>query len=169
MKMIKLRNSDLVALIDDQDFELVSAYPWDLHAKGYAYCRFYDKSTKKPRTVYMHRLILGAKKGEEGDHRERTAKLDNRRANLRLATPHQNRGNLAWTAKPKASKFKGVAAHFWRSRVTGERIFQGWRAQLHVDKQQRYLGIFKHEMEAAKAYNAAAAHYFGEFALLNKI
>jgi hypothetical protein len=49
---------------------------------------------------------------------------------------------------------------------------EGWEARIkHKDKtrKQVYLGFFKDEIEAAKAYNRAAEKLFGEFALLNPV
>jgi hypothetical protein len=47
-------------------------------------------------------------------------------------------------------------------------VTQGkWRAQIFVDGRLFYLGGYRFETDAAIAYNYHAAHYFGEFAILN--
>ena len=82
--------------IDKEDEWLISQYKWRKHKLGY-YVTVANK--KSPygipgMTLYMHRLIMRAGKGDVVDHvnRDRT---DNRRCNLRIATHQinaQNRG-----------------------------------------------------------------------------
>lgn len=56
------------------------------------------------------------------------------------------------------SRFKGVCWHKNR-----------FRSYITVDKKQIGLGRYIEEIEAARAYNAAASIYFGEFAKLNEV
>jgi hypothetical protein len=42
-----------------------------------------------------------------------------------------------------------------------------WRARIRVNGKRISLGLFKDEIEAAKAYDRAARKYHGEFASLN--
>src|SRR4051794_22128886 len=92
-----------VALIDDQDAHLVSPLKWRvLHGRNTSYAI----SRSAERFVYMHRLILGAKRGEAVDHRNHDG-LDNRRANLRIASPSENAANQV-LRKANTSGFKGV-------------------------------------------------------------
>jgi len=44
-----------------------------------------------------------------------------------------------------------------------------WRARIRVDGIQIHLGYFYSRKKAARAYNAAAEKYFGEFARLNNV
>ena len=156
MKIIPLRNSALVAFVDDEYFDLVNRNPWDL-LKGYAYYRYWDKGAKEYVSVYMHRIILSGV--PRVDHRDRN-KLNNQRFNLRPATPIQNQGNR-WS-HGKTSKFKGVSAVFNKG------VFRGWRANIR-DGKMRNLGTFKTQEEAAKVYNCAAIVKYREFALLNSL
>jgi hypothetical protein len=70
------------AIVDDSDFERVNAFHWTCNTDGYA------TSKVGP----MHRFILDAPKGTQVDHRNHDT-LDNRRENIWLCTPSQNRLN----------------------------------------------------------------------------
>jgi hypothetical protein len=86
--------------------------------------------------------------------------LDNRRSNLRLATPSQNNANQRPRQDARlTSKYKGVYYDKSRGR---------WAATIHVDGRTRGLGRYDTEDAAAAAYDHAAAEVWGEFALLNQ-
>jgi hypothetical protein len=100
----------------------------------------------------MHRLIMAAPDGIGVDHINGDG-LDNRRANLRLASQRDNSANMAVRAS-SATGFKGVS---WKRRN------RKWQAQIG----RTYLGIFASAEEAARAYDHAAREAWGEFAHLN--
>lgn len=79
---------------------------------------------------------------------------DNRIANLRIASRSQNMMNSRFIKG--SSKFKGV-----------RRSQDAWQAEIMIGGKRHYLGRFKSEIDAARAYDAAAAKLFGEFALPN--
>lgn len=87
MKEIPLTNGG-VALVDDADHDTLAVYRWNRHTQGYAT----RTCATRRRTIYMHREITGAQRGEEVDHINRNG-LDNQRANLRLVTRSVNQGN----------------------------------------------------------------------------
>ena len=147
------------ALIDANDFELVSKYKWHYRKSGrtngkngYAQnikkvIESYDKKTrlyKKNISLFMHNLILPTQKGFVIDHINRIG-LDNRRENLRLVTFQQNMANFPKKIKT-ISKFRGVG---FLKRKTG---FNGkqWQCATSVNGKTVYWGVFKTEKEAAQ-------------------
>lgn len=160
MKEISLTQGKF-AIIDDEDFELVSKYKWyaQLAANGF----WYAVSSKHPQ-IQMHRLILGLKPGdgEQVDHANRNS-LDNQRCNIRLCTPSQNMANT--------KKYSGGRADFWglNSKYKGvSRNRPGkWHVQIQVNGKTIHLGSYSDEMVAAQVYDDAARDYFGEFARCN--
>jgi hypothetical protein len=107
------------------------------------------------RTVYLHRLVLGAEKGQEVDHIDGDG-LNNSRANLRLATRQQNCVNRQ-SYKPK-SGFRGV----YEQPQGGS-----WQVKLTVNRKHIRGGSYKTPEEAARVYDRLAFEHFGEFAKLN--
>ena len=97
----KIKVGNQFALVDEKDFERLNALTWYL-CNGYARTDVF-KNGKKSR-VYMHRLIMSAKKGQMVDHINQS-KLDNRRENLRFASYAQNNKN---TGPKLGKKFKNV-------------------------------------------------------------
>ena len=91
------------------------------------------------------------------DHRN-TDSLDNRRANLRLATHSQNSCNSRRDKSNTYSRYRGVS--FSKRK-------QKWFAAIRADGKKTWLGYFDSEEDAAKAYDTAAKKYHGEYATLN--
>ncbi len=112
--------------------------------------------------VQIHRHLCGLGPGHDPvvDHRDRDG-LNNRRKNLRIASHEGNRANGRGCGARK--RFKGV---FRRVNRTGE---ISYRAAIQAGGEQRWLGTFKTETEAAAAYNQAARASFGEFAWINQM
>lgn len=145
-----------VTIVDDIDKDLAE-FKWQFSGT-YAI----GQSGKRPnrKRLLLHRVILARKVGRElgrdeyTDHENRNG-LDNRRSNLRIATPRQNIMNKG-IQKNNHSEFKGV-----------HREDKKWRAQIKVGKKLIVIGLFDEVEIAAKAYDAMARQYFGEFAFLN--
>jgi hypothetical protein len=149
-----------VAIVDDTDYEWLSQWKWSCHINRSGNCYAVRTAWNPRRYIRMHRLITDAPRHLEVDHINGDG-LDNRRSNLRLVTRSQNTQNR----KPypnSTSRFKGVSFN--------KRLGK-YEAQIQVRqgrvKRKFHLGLFYSEEEAARIYDAAAAHHFGEFAKLN--
>jgi hypothetical protein len=148
---------EFVSLVDTDDADRVAEYKW--HPQRTAEGRLYAKANAKPRvngtqtTLFLHRFILGFPDGEV-DHINGDG-LDNRKANLRVASRAQNAANRP---AQRGRRLKGVYPN-----RSGTR----WRAQAKVNYRAHYLGTFDTEEEAALAYDEFAAETWGEFAHLN--
>ena len=156
-KYIKLTQGK-VAIVDDEDFELISQYKWypmDHHNNFYARANVYKN--KKRTQIKMHRLIMNVINPKvQIDHIDRDG-LNNQKSNLRICTNSQNHMNEK-KRKNCSSRFKGVS---WHKRC------KKWMAKIKTEDKQKHLGYFNNEKDAAKAYDAAAKKYFGKFARLN--
>lgn len=148
------------ALVDASDAIVANAYAWHLADRGknqYAACSALRRSGGG--VLYLHRLLMQPGDGQHVDHINGDG-LDCRRANMRLCTNAENRRN---TKKHRgASQYKGVAANKTNSR-------RRWEAYVWFENKKIGLGSYETEVEAARAYNAAAIEYHQEFAKLNVI
>lgn len=136
------------ALVDDADFEWLNQYKWRYipnYKPEYVGSAAMSSSRK---IIRMHRLILGAKKGQEVDHVNRDP-LDNRKENLRIATRGENTRNQGGR-KDSTSGQRGVNFHKPR---------KSWVARIQVDGNRYFLGAFKTKKEAISAYNKAKVVY----------
>ena len=155
MKSLTLKCGSVVT-VDDADFDSVARFSWHLSYNGYAIRR--ERTPTGKRVIYMHREIAGHEWPGDIDHADGN-KLNNSRSNLRNASRTLNNAN----SKPRtgcSSQFKGVA---WVRR------YGKWWAYINHSGRRRHLGYFDDEIEAAKAYNAAAVELFGSFARPNNI
>lgn len=149
MKIIQLTQGK-TALIDDEDFELVSQKKWRAAWNGW---NWYAITGGGVRTFYMHRIIMNARTRRQIDHANGDT-LDNRRENLRFASPSQNAANRSYT-KRNVAKVKGVR---W------EQDRQRWLARIRVDGKDFNLGRYILLEDAKAAYATAAKKHFGDFA-----
>jgi|ERR1035437_4627903 hypothetical protein len=151
MKQIPLTKGKF-ALVDDEDYDFLMQWKW-CYAGKYAR-RHSPRPTKK--WIIMHKLINGTDDSLQTDHIDGNP-MNNQRHNLRDATPLQNARNRP-SYKNSFSKFKGVAKN--KNKL---------KAYIRVEGKLIHLGCFSidREIEAAKAYDAAALKYFGDFARLN--
>lgn len=157
MKAIRL-NKGYVALVDDEDYDSLSAHDWIAVEDRRNHRMYAVRVTPKHETYQMHREILGVADPKiRVIHRDRDG-LNNRRSNILAGTWSQSVGNKRKTNKPKTSVYKGVS---WARRSNR------WCAYIKFRGTGVNLGLFPSETEAAEAYDAAARLYFGEFARMN--
>jgi len=145
-------------ILDHEDYCRLRNYKWIVYGTGhnlYA-VRYKLVNPKKTAYVSMHREIMKPTDDRFVDHKNCDS-LDNRRANLRFATPSENIRNRR-KMKNATSQYYGVGfckeENNWHCRITRE----GKRIR---------IGRFKSEIEAARVYDEAAKKYYGEFARLN--
>jgi hypothetical protein len=146
------------ALVEPLDYYRLKNFNWYLGGNGKEFYAF--KNVKigpgKTKMVSMHRQIMNFPEGLLVDHRNNNT-LDNRRSNLRIATQSQNRQNRR-KRENTTSRYVGVSF---------DKQTNKWKVKIKTETKEIYLGRFSSEIEAAKAYDAAALKYHGEFARLN--
>ena len=128
-------------------------------SNGYKSVALYSRVKK---VFAVHRLVAFAfidnyeKDRKNVDHKNHN-KLDNNVNNLRWATTTEN-GQNRKKQKNTKSIYKGV---IWR------KDRKVWVAKIMYNKHRIYLGSYKTQEEAGRAYNEKAIELFGEFAKLN--
>lgn len=156
MKTIPLTKG-MYAIVDDVDYDYLVQFSWQYkrgpkHSSGYAKRGIFNEDGKAS-SLLMHRDIMVAKRGQYVDHINRNG-IDNRRENLRFATPSQNAANSK-RHKSNKSGYKGVFTHKQSGR---------WLAHIRINGKSTHVGIFDCPKEAHEAYMKAAREHYGDFA-----
>jgi|CXWL01.1.fsa_nt_gi hypothetical protein len=137
------------AIVDYGAYDVVSRVKWRVTSHGYV-----STATNDAKTIYLHRVIVGATCKEIVDHIDAN-KLNNTSANLfkgdkslNMLNPNNQRPNRKHT-----SQYKGVY------RKPDEKK---WRSQIKIGGKHFYLGYFEKESDAGAAYiNAKTAYLRG--------
>ena len=140
--------------VSGADYSLVLRRRWRLDKARYPCSTFWNPDEKRHGIVLLHRLIAHATDDLQVDHVHHDL-LDCRRESLRLATPTQNTANRRRPAANGTSRYRGV------TRSTATKSIR-WQAQA-----AGYIGLFKCELQAAKAYDEIARKKWGAFARTN--
>jgi AP2 domain. len=165
MKEVPLTRNK-TALIDDDMYAYLTQWKW-LYLEprpggsGYAARAVYHPITKRQKFIMMQNIVLPPPEGLRIDHIDLDS-LNNQKDNLRICTRRDNSRNKRMPKRPKTiSRFKGVYPS-----ANGK-----WVAVISFTddqgKHSSHLGTFTEDMQAARAYDAAALAIFGEFARLN--
>lgn len=147
------------AIIDADSAPLVSEWNWcakvDTLSDGSVRSVYAYRSSMKPRRAvfYLHKAILTVEDGQHVDHVDGNG-LNNRRSNLRPASPSENQHNRKRLSKT-VSGLKGV------SRAPRS---PKWRARIKINGQERVVGLFDTKEAAHAAYIKAAMALHGDFA-----
>jgi hypothetical protein len=130
------------AIIDAADVPLVSAWNWyAVFAHKTVYAQRDIRTKLEQKRIRMHRVILPTETGMTPDHIDRNG-LNNRRSNLRPATPLMQRDNQDICVANKTG-FKGVAWDASRKQ---------YRATTKRGGKSRHLGYFLTPEIAHEAY-----------------
>lgn len=147
-----------VSIVDADDFSAVEGKNW------YALTTLSKNHVYAARSVdggvtLLHQVLLQNPPSDDMmvDHMSGDT-LDNRRTNLRWATAQGNASNNRRSGLAR-SGFKGV---FFDPRGARQ-----WRATISINDRTKHLGRYVSPEDAARAYDAAAIRFFGEFAVTN--
>ena len=150
MKMIPLTQGK-VTFVSNHRFSYLNQWGWYAKLDRNTW---YAERKENGETIKMHRVITGAPNGTKVDHIDGNG-LNNTDENLRICTHAENTRNRKMN-KNNTTGFRGVR----RSGKKFIAVVKYYGGIIH-------LGTFPTPEEAARAYDAAASKYFGEFARLN--
>ena len=192
MKTIRLTQGR-AAVVDDIDHPTLMRHKWYLQKTELpTITKNYAASKINGREILMHRFLMKALPGQSVDHRNGNG-LDNRRANLRIASHLENMANKQPDKQRhamglKTSRYKGVyrrkcqpcngeGGFVERTGPTEWEQYQcqkcggtgatAWRAGITINGKVRSLGTHATEEAAARAYDAAALKAWGSWAQTN--
>lgn len=146
---------EIDVLIDEEDAEWVCQYRWRVDGSGYVVRGIRTKEGKYY-LLRLHRQVMkrhGLLKYRdfhenlEVDHKNHN-KLDNRKINLRVCTPGENKRNRS----SKNGDLRGI-----------QQTSRGFRVTIYVEGKAIYIGNFPNLKIAKHYYNLAGSQLHGEF------
>jgi len=140
-----------VAIVDAEDYERVSAFTWSANETLYT---VYGQRVANKKTIMLHRFIMNAIDGMDVAHLDGNG-LNCQKHNMRVTTRSLNIANSP--RRVGVTGYRGVT-------VDGNRFVAKIRNP--VGKRE-HIGMFRTVEEAARAYDAKAREYHGEFAVVN--
>lgn len=158
------RGYELSTYVDEADYQTLKL--WD-----YSFSRLIGRNTtyiqthKNGKKILLHRFIMGLLDSPASvlvDHIDGNG-LNNYRSNLRITNNSGNMRNARKRLSVKnTSAYKGVRRY-------PDNKTNPWFVQIVLSGEHKYLGYYRTEIEAARAYNKAASELFGPAAYLNII
>jgi hypothetical protein len=152
---------NMFCIVDSEDLPKVGKWKWFPQKKSSTFrCIRFDGKT----SLRMHRVIMGAKKGQIVDHINRDG-LDNRKSNLRFVTAKQSSANRGFM---NGKIGKGVYE------IKNKNLSKPFRATIkfwdHENKKLKSvsLGYFGTKEEAMNAYDKEHVNINGKYATTNK-
>jgi hypothetical protein len=149
MRIPLINTKDSYAIVDNSWYALLTQYNWRLGSRRYA------ETDMDGRTTAMHNVVLPPQPGFVTDHKNGIP-LDNRRQNLRLATPSENAANRV--------KLAGTSSNYYGVSKTEDGRY---RVDVSKGEERVKLGPYDSEIEAAVVHDIAAFMLYGYFASLN--
>lgn len=136
-------------IVDKHEFDSLNKYKW-YYNNGYALRRDGKKS------LFLHRYLLKAKKGQIVDHINGN-RLDNRLCNLRFVTMKQNNQNRSYQKRNK-TKVRGLT---YRPKI------KKYEVNIFSNSCAYYLGLYKDKYLAMLIYSIVALELFGNYTRFN--
>lgn len=145
---IKKRSGEIhEVLLDASDLDTLYQLGLTWHITPNGYARADTAVGGIRRKIYMHRTIAEPPEGIDVDHIDGN-RLDNRRANLRLATRSENLQNQHRLISSNTSGFRGVSY---------DKQSEKWAAYYHLNGIKVSVGFFFTKEDAARAAAEARA------------
>jgi len=141
-------------IVDADLYPALALCSWHLNERGYVARTFYLGNARQ--TLKLHRIVMCCSVGDglEVDHVNRV-KLDNRRANLRIATRAENMANVIWESQRPRPLQTEAGRPRWREKQ------QRWEASFNFRKVRHHVGTFRDYAEAEAALAEAKARVVG--------
>ena len=136
-------------LIDIDDLDKAKSVDGTWLALKHHTGRYYVRVAMNKKKVLLHRFLMRPEKSMVVDHINHEP-LDNRKGNLRIVTPAQNRQNLSGAKPNSGTGIRGVTL----DKSTGN-----YRTKVYVNNKAICIGAFEDILDAEMAVKQARAKY----------